>query len=251
MRKLLVFFLFFFLGSTAMADKIGLNLGLYGERFYLLDTDTEDYFLTPLLEYDHSFGTVDLYLKGEYTFCLTNPFPQFFFSKEKITAHLPLSSASELQFRLTNETNVRFNPDRNDGRVQPELGYGLVFPAGDVSLALGFPLTYQFGGSADPLFGVALTAAYSTPFWLGLKAMADWTLVSEVAFDTLELVINFMQDQFYAEIAFKATESFDYLSLTPEFDYFIDSFTFWAGMEFGGLGCTLSISPTIGVKYRF
>jgi hypothetical protein len=109
----------------------------------------------------------------------------------------------------------------------------------------------SFGGSEDPLFGFALIAAYSTPFWLGFKAVADWTLVSKAAFDTLELVINVMQDQFYAEIAFKATESFDSLSLTLEFDYFINAFTFWAGVEFEGLGCTLSISPTIGVKYRF
>jgi hypothetical protein len=239
-----------------MADKIGLSLGLYGDGFYLWDMDWQDYFLTPLIEYDHSFGKVDLYVKGEYTFCLST-FPQFFFSEEKIAVHLPLGSISEFQFRLQNEDELLFNPEENNGRgsgtVKPELSYGLFLPPGDVSLALGFPWTYKLWGRVDTLFGLDLTATYSTPFWLGFKVAAHFILAPDAVVDGMEAAINLLQDQFYAELAFNVKESFGYFSLTPEFDYFFNSFTFWASVEFGdiGYGHTLSISPALGVKYRF
>ncbi|MDR1986955.1 MAG: hypothetical protein LBP88_08305 [Treponema sp.] len=240
-----------------MADKIGLNVGLYGDGFYLWDTDRQDYFLTPLVEYDHSFGKVDLYLKGEYTFRLTNPFPQFFFSKEKIAAHLPLGSFSEFQFRLQNEMDMRFNPEDNQGRgsgtVKPELSYGLFLPPGDVSFAVGFPWTYKMWGKGDFFFGLDLTAAYTTPFWLGFKGAANFMLTPDAVFDGMEVAVSLLQDQFYAELAFTAKESFSYFSLIPEFDYLFNFFTFWARVEFEdiGYGNTLSIAPALGVKYRF
>ncbi|MDR0722349.1 MAG: hypothetical protein LBF75_06085 [Treponema sp.] len=257
MRKSICLFLIFFLGGTAMADKIGLSLGLYGEAFYLWDTDRKDYFLTPLIEYDHSFGKVDLYVKGEYTFCLTNIFPQFFFSEEKIAVHLPLGSLSEFQFRLKNEQDLLFDPVENQGRgsgtVKPELSYALFLPPGEIALALGSPWTYRMWGRRDSFFGLDLTATYSTPFWLGFKVAANFIFIPDAVVEGMEAAISLMQDQFYAELAFNIQESFSYFSLTPEFNYLFNFFTFWASVEFGGMGYgnRLTISPTLGVKYRF
>ncbi|MDR0629218.1 MAG: hypothetical protein LBG24_06230 [Treponema sp.] len=257
MRKSICLFLIFFLCGTAAADKIGLSVGLYGDGFYLWDTDRKDYFLTPLIEYDHSFGKVDLHLKGEYTFCLTHPFPQFLFAEEKIAVHLPLGSLSEFQFGLQNEQDLLFNPEdhrgRGSGTVEPELSYALFLPPGEISLALGSPWTYRMWGRRDSRFGLDLTAAYSTPFWLGFKVTANFILIPDAVVEGMEAAVNVLQDQFYVELAFNIRESFGYFSLTPEFDYLFNFFTFWVSVEFGniGYGNTLTIAPALGVKYRF
>jgi hypothetical protein len=241
-----------------MADKIGLSAGLYGEGFYLWDTDIKEYFLTPLVAYDRSFGKVDLYVRGEYTFGLTTLFPQFFFAEEKIAVHLPLGSLSEFQCRLSHETDLRINPEdatgRGSGRVSPELGYALFLPPGEISLAAGLPWTYRMWGGGDSLFGLDVSAAYTTPFWLGFKALAHFILTPDAGFEGMEAAVNLRGDQFYAELAFNAKESFGYFSLTPEFDYLFNSFTFWGSVEFGDIGYyghKVSISPGLGVKYRF
>ncbi|MDR2633140.1 MAG: hypothetical protein LBC51_05910 [Treponema sp.] len=240
-----------------MADKIGLNLGLYGDGFYLWGTDTQDYFLSPRVSYDHSFGLVDLYVRGEYTFCLTKPFPQFFFSEERIAARLPVTSLGALLFTVQNENDILINPEEDtgagSGTLKPELGYGMVLPLGEVSLTAGFPWTYSMWGAGDVLFGLDATAAYTTPFWLGFKATVNFILIPDAACDGMEVAINFLQDQFYAELAFKAKEAFGYFSLIPEFDYSFNFFTFWVSVEFGNLGYgkTLSIAPTLGISYRF
>jgi hypothetical protein len=255
MRKFVCFLLIFSVCGAAMADKIGLSLGAYAERSDLLDEGVKDYFVTPQVEYGRSFGNFDLYLDGEYTFTLTRPFPQFFFAEEKIAAHLNAGARSELQFRLHNENNLLINPERGNprggGRVKPEVGYGLFLPPGDIFLALGAPFTYGAGGGEGRVFGIDTTAAYTTPFWLGFSATANFTVNPDTDFAGMEFMINYEQDQFYAEIVFRAKESFGYFSLTPEFDYFFNFFTFWAAVEFGGLGHALTISPSLGAKYRF
>jgi hypothetical protein len=253
-RKSVCLLLIFSVYGAAMADKIGLSLGAYAEKSDLLDEEVKDYFFTPQVEYGRSFGNFDLYLDGEYTFNLTRPFPQFFFAEEKIAAHLNVGARSEFQVTLHNENNLLINPEggnpRGGGKVKPEVGYGLFLLPGDISLALGAPFTYAAGGE-DKVFGIDITAVYTTPFWLGFSAAANFTVNPDTDFTGMEFAVNYEQDQFYAEIVFKAKESFDYFSLTPEFDYFFNFFTFWAAVEFGGLGRALTISPSLGAKYRF
>jgi hypothetical protein len=257
MRNSLWFFLIFslFSGGYAAADTIGLWAGLYVDSSDVL-ADNKDYFLTPALAYEHTFGNFDLHLGGEYTFTLTDFFPQFFFADEKVTAHLPLGSLSEFLLRVHNENDFRFNPDRGDGRglgrVKPELGYGLFLPLGDISFALGSPIRYSLWAGGDTLFGLDATAAYVAPFWLGFRAVAKFIAAPDAAFDGMEFAVNYAQDQFYGELAFNAEESLERLSLKAEFDYFFNFFVLKAALKLGGLGDrdTLTLAPAIGIQYR-
>jgi hypothetical protein len=260
MRNFFWIFLIFsiFPGICAMADTIGLWTGLYAGSSDVLADDRE-YFLTPALEYEQSFGNFDLHAGAEYTFSLTDFFPQFFFGEEKIAAHLPLGSFSEFLFILHNENELRFAPDRmggdlGSGRVRPELSYGLSLPPGDISLALGSPISYPLWGAGDAfLLGIDVSAAYVAPFWLGFRAVATFIAAPDAGFDGIEFAVNYTQDQYFGELAFKAEKSLDYFSLKAEFDYFFNFLVLKAAAELGGLGDldTLTMTPAIGVQYRF
>lgn len=237
-----------------MADTIGLWAGLYVDSSDVL-ADTRDYFLTPGLEYEHSFGNFDIHLRGDYTFTLTDFFPQFCFADEKITAHLPLGSLSEFLLGVHNENAFRFDPEKGQGQgqVKPELGYGVFLPGGDISFALASPVSYSLWGGEDTRFGLDVTAAYVAPFWLGFRAVAKFIAARDAAFDGMEFAVNYAQDQWYGELSFNAEESLEYLSLKAEFDYFFNFFVLKAALEFGGLGDrdTLTLAPALGIQYRF
>ncbi|MDR2102861.1 MAG: hypothetical protein LBP42_02020 [Treponema sp.] len=239
-----------------MADPIGLRVGLYADSPDIL-ADQREYFLTPQLEYEHSFRNFAFHIEGEYTFALGEAFPQFFFAEEGITARLPLGPRSEFQLGLQNENDFRFNPDRADGRgsgrVKPELGYGLFLPPGDFSLSLGAPLAYFLWGGDNPLFSLEARAAYTTPFWLGIEAAAAFNVVPDAGFEGLEFAVNYTQDPFYGRLVFKAKESLGYFSLKAELDYFFNFFILKAGAELKNLGSrdALTLAPAVGIKYRF
>ncbi|MDR2444526.1 MAG: hypothetical protein LBD44_01120 [Spirochaetaceae bacterium] len=258
MQKCLWFFLFFslFPGRYVMADAVGLWAGLYAGNSDVL-ADEKDYFLTPALEYERSFGRFDLHAGAEYTFTLIDFFPQFFYADEKAAIHLPLGSFSEFLLAAHNENEFRFNPDKGGGQslgtVKPELGYGLFLPGGDVSFALGSPIRYSLQAAEDTLFGIDVTAAYVAPFWLGFKAAAKFIAAPDAAFDGVEFAVNYAQDQFYWELAFNAEQSLEYLSLKAEFDYFFNFFVLKAALECGGLNDrdAVTLSPALGIQYRF
>jgi hypothetical protein len=239
-----------------LADTLGFRAGFYLDSPDLL-TDEQDYFLTPRLEYERSFGNFDLYLGGEYTFHLLKFFPQFFFAEEKIAAHLPLGSRGDLQFRLQNENEILINPDEDNGWdagwVKPELGGGLFLAPGNFFLALGLPLRYGSRYMEDILFGLDATAAYTTPFRIGFEAVLNFIVIPAAAFDGMKFTVNYTQDQFYGEMAFNAKEAFGYFSLRAEFDYLFNFFVLNAALELGNLSVrdAMTLAPAIGIKYRF
>jgi hypothetical protein len=222
-----------------------------------LFTGDRDYFITPLLEFERSFGNFDLYLGGGYSLHLVKLFPQSLFTEEKIATHLPLGSLAELQFRLQNETEIRIDPEGDNGgsggRVKPELGGGLFLAPGDFSLALGLPLSYGSRAGKNILFGIDLTAAYTSPFQIGIEATLNFITASAAAVDGVECTLNYTQDQFYGGLTFKAAKSFDYFSIKAEFDYFFDFFIINAALKLGNLSVrdAITLAPAIGIKYRF
>jgi hypothetical protein len=251
----LFLFLSLFYPGIAVAD-IGLRPGLYIDVPDLM-ADQREYFLTPQLEYTHTFGYFDVYAKGEYTFGLADLYPQFFFAEERIAARLPLSSRSEFRAALRNENELRIDPDHDDGqgagRATPELTYTLLLPPGDFSLALGAPLTYPLWGGVDACFGLEATAAYVTPFWLGFEARLDFTTIPDALFDGMKFAVNYTGDQFYGELAFRAKDSFEYFTLKAEFNYFFNFVILWGALEAKDLSRRdhIVLAPAIGIKYRF
>ncbi|MDR2402611.1 MAG: hypothetical protein LBD78_01110 [Spirochaetaceae bacterium] len=256
MRNPVCFLLSFslLLCGTAAADTFGLRAGFYVDSPDVL-ADERQYFLTPQLEYKHPFGNFDIYARGEYSFSLTGPYPQFFFAEEKIAFHLPLGSRSEFQVRLHNENALRFNPDWGGGRVKPEVSYGLFLPPGDFSLALGLPLIYpsRGGGNREARFGFDVTAAYITPFRLGFEAAANVIAAPSAVFEGMKFAANYTGDQFYGELAFTAGDSFGYYRLKAEFDYFFNFLILWGALEAGNLANpeAAALAAAVGIKYRF
>jgi hypothetical protein len=259
MRKSVCFLLFFplFLSGTAAADTIGLRVGLYADIPDAL-ADERQYFLTPQLEYKQAFGKLDVYAGVEYSFSLTGLYPQFFFAEEGLTLHIPPGPRSEFRLALHNENELRFNPDRKDGRgrgrVKPQAAYSLFLPPGDFSLALAAPFSYSLWGEEEggrPL-GLEAAAAYVAPFWLGLEAVAHFA-ADPADFEGMDYGLNYTGDQFYGELTFTEREYFKRLSLRAEFNYFFEFFILLASLELRNLENRdiPALAPALGIKYRF
>jgi hypothetical protein len=257
MRKSGVFLLIFslFHHGTAAAD-IGLRVGVYADVPDAL-AEEKEFFFTPQLGYARSFGYFDISAKGEYTLSLAALYPQFFFAEERLAVHLPLGSFSEFRAEIHNENDILIDPDhgsgRGAGRVTPKLGYALLLPPGEFSLALGSPLAYPLWGAADGLFGLEATVAYVTPFWLGFEAAADFTTVPEARFDGVKFAVNYTGDLFYGELALRADDSFDYFTLKAEVNYFFNFVILWGALEAKDLGNRdkILLAPALGIQYRF
>jgi hypothetical protein len=249
--------LFLFLRGAAMADTIGLRLGLFADTPGVRALAEEpQLFLTPQAEYKQGFGNVDVYVRGEYTFSLTGLYPQFLFAEERIGFHLPLDAASEVQIMFHNENDFRFNPAEEadgaaSGRVQPSAGYGLFLPGGELSLALGTPLDYR--GGEDIIFGLEPRIGYISPFWLGLEAAGKFAMFPAPSVDGMEAAVNYAQDQLYGALIFDAAESWSCFSLKVEFDYAFDFIILKGGIKVGNLADfdTLDMAVSVGIKYRF
>jgi hypothetical protein len=149
-----------------------------------------------------------------------------FFAEEQIGIHLPLNSQSEFQLKLQNENSLRFNPDEDNGegagKARPTLSYSQFLSWGDITLALGTPLTYPLWGGEGILFGIEPKIAYITPFWLGFKTALKFIAAPAPSFDGMEFAVNYTQNQFYGALTFNAKESFNYFSLKAEFNYFFN-----------------------------
>ncbi|MDR2739610.1 MAG: hypothetical protein LBB68_07245 [Treponema sp.] len=257
MQKPICFlFLFLSLCGAAAADTIGLRAGVYADTPDLT-AEEQQFFISPQLEYEQSFGNFDVYAGGEYTFSLGKLYPRFFFAEERLGFRLPLGTRSEFRIGLRNENDLRFQPDRDGGegggRVKPEVSYGLFLRPGDFSLALGAPLSYPLWGGEAASFGVEATAAYVTPFWLGFEAMVNLTAAPAAAFEGMKFAVNYTGDQFYGELALRAKESFSDFSLRAEFNYFFNFLIPWGALEAGNLTGidAISLGAAIGIKYRF
>jgi hypothetical protein len=259
MGKPVCFFLilFLFLCGAAGADTIGLRLGLFADSPDVL-AEERQYFLTPNLEYKQRFGNVEVYAGGEYTFSLAGLYPQFLFAEERLGFHLPLSAHAEFLIKLHNENDFRFNPAEANGegagRTQPSLGYGLFFPWGELSLALGTPLAYPlWGGDKDIIFGLEPRLAYISPFWLGFEAAGKFVMLPDPDAEGMEFTVNYAQDQLYGALIFDVAESFDYFSLKAELDYSFNFVILKGGIKLGNLADfdTLALAASIGIKYRF
>jgi hypothetical protein len=248
-------FLFLSLCGAAAADTIGLRAGIYADTPNLTAKKPQ-FFVTPQLEYEHSFGRFDVYGRGQYTFSLNGFYPQFFFAEERLAFRLPLGTRSEFGIGLHNENDLRLQPDQDGGegggRVKPEVSYRLFLRPGDISLALGGPLSYSFWGGEAAFFGIEATAAYVTPFWLGFEAMVNLTAAPVTAFEGMKFGVNYTGDQFYGELALRAKDSFSYFTLRAEFNYFFNFLIPWGALEAGNLTGVdaLTLGAALGIKYR-
>jgi hypothetical protein len=212
--------------------------------------------VTPLLIYEGSFldGALDISGDVQYTFNIDDGVPQELFAEEDIGYNLSLNEASTLTFALHNENDFATVPEFehiNDGSiVEPSVTYALGMDAGELAFTLGFPLGYL----PDTTFGTYLTAGFTFPFGFGVELTANLGISPDVEYADTNLVLSYGMDLFSLEVEIDADDNtFKVYTVSPYLEWYLGSFTVWAGADFGNIGGegSVSVEPYIGVKYSF
>jgi hypothetical protein len=236
--------------AAAQEEGIGLSAGL---EIGLGDVaDAVEVGISPLLGYETSFldGALDVSAEIAYTFKIADGLPMEFFAEENIGYNLPLGDISTLTFGLHHENSFLLNPfdHGDDGSVvEPNVGYALELDAGELAFALGFPITYL----PEANVGAYITAGFAFPFGFGVEVTANLDLSAPGYADT-NLVLSYGQETFSVELGIDAEDdTFTTFALNPLVEIYVNSLTFWAGVEIGGLGDTVSVEPFLGAKISF
>jgi len=272
-------FLFFVLGVaasfTAADDEgIGLSAGLeFGIENINKANDSEmNPYLMPMLIYENSFldDTLDVYAELDYTLGFTKEpdddgdevNPQFIYLDLMVGYNLGLGSTSTLSFILENEFDkLIISPQYKEsanltGIFTPAVKFNQNFDFGDFFAQVGAPITY-YDKDTDSAIGIDFTLGWNSTFGLGIEAKLRTLFAPRDAsgYQGFETTISYEMGPVYIEVEtiIPRETSDEGVTITPEFDYSFQEFTFYVKCEFSGIGSKSGaiISPALGVKYSF
>jgi hypothetical protein len=276
------FFLFLVLcvvaGFAAAEDEgIGLSAGLefgIGNINKANDGDASPY-LMPMIIYENSFldDTLDVYAELDYTFGFTKEpnedgddvNPQSMYIDLMLGYNLKLGEASTLSFILENEFDeIIISPKYKEdnaltGIFTPAVKFNQQLDVGDLYAKIGAPITYiQYYKEADTAIGLDFTLGWNSSFGLGIEAKFCTLLApgEDAGYTGLETTISYETESIYFKVETIIPKEINDagITITPEFDYTFQKFTFYIKSEFAGIGITDSkvvISPALGIKYSF
>ena len=249
MKKFFVFFLALSLpASFALAEDEGLGLS-FGLEFGVgnmnkANSEDRNPRLTPRIIYQNSFldDALELYTELDYTFGYNKVpnddgdevYPQSLYFDFMLGYNLlDPKSASALSIILENEFDEFIisprlkETNRVTGVFTPALKFSQEFDAGVLYTQAGVPITYiQYDKDADTEAGFSFILGWESTFGLCMEVK---TVIPKKINDTGVVI-------------------------TPEIAYDLQDFTFYVKCEFAGIGADeedVSISPALGVKYRF
>jgi PIN domain nuclease of toxin-antitoxin system len=235
---------------------IGLTAGLeFGISGINIEEDQTPY-LTPGIAFENSFGNFDVYAGVDYTFNFTDGVPQSLYAEEEAAYNLSLGDIHTLTFTLHNENDIytaadpfKFGDANGDGSIfEPSVTYTLGLNPGDLYVTAGLPLTYQ----PETALGAYGTVGFGFSFGLGLEATLNFGVNPEAEYSGVDFLVSYEHDLFYAEVEINTDKEFTAFTVTPEFDYFFNNFTFFIKAEFADIGGEeIGITPAIGVTYSF
>lgn len=278
-RYILLFFVMCMAAGFAVADDegIGLTVGLefgIGNINKANDGEISPY-LMPMLIYENTFldETLDVYAELDYTLGFTKEpnddgkdvNPQSIYLDLMVDYNLSLGSASTLTFILENEFDeIIISPKFKDinaltGIFTPAVKFNHELDFGGLSAKIGIPITYvQYDKDADTALGLDITLGWNSNFGLGIETIFYTSLVpvDDSGYTGVEAIVSYETEPVYFEIdVFIPKEISDEgASITPEFDYSFQNFTFYINCEFAGIGINggkVIVSPALGVKYSF
>jgi hypothetical protein len=241
------------------AEPVGLTAGL-GLGFGNV-ADEAVIGITPQIEFENSFGNLDVYIDAEYTIEFDSDANHALYLEEELGYNLPFSEISKLSFIVNNQNDFHIAPKAEGniagGTVDPAVRYTHTLGFGDLFGQVGLPITYrnQYIPASDDEAGLGVYAklGWGSTFGLGTELTLNYSIKPNAEYAETELLLTYEQETFYAEVDIVAAKAFESFTITPEFDYYLGAFTFWASVEFGNLGDDedISITPAIGVKYSF
>jgi hypothetical protein len=236
---------------------IGLTAGLEFGISGINSEDDQTPYVTPGIAYENSFGSLDVYAEVDYTFNFTDGVPQSLYAEEELAYNLGLGDIHTLTFTLHNANDVaavgpdpvKFGDANGDGSIlEPSVTYTLGLSSGDLYVTAGLPIAYQ----PETALGLYGTVGYGFSFGLGLEATLNFGINPEAEYGGADFIVSYEQDAFYAEVEINADKEFSTFTVTPEFDYAFNNFTFFVKAEFADIGGDeIGITPAIGVTYSF
>jgi hypothetical protein len=214
-------------------------------------TDGGEANISPRLEYQGSFGSLDVYGAASYTAFFEKPHSHQADLAENIAWRLVPDEKSRLVFRLDNEDLVVFFPDEAVfayAALDPGAAYSRAFGFGDLSLSLGFPVLIKPESSFNSWFCVG----YEHPAGLSVSVCPRFTLAPDADYSGTTFTLTFAWDAFFAKAAFMANKDFSAVNISPYAEFTLGHVVLHAGAEFGGIGTDdISTSPFIGAGYHF
>jgi hypothetical protein len=237
--------------------------------------DEAEISLSPGVEYEKSFGDLDVFAEADYTIAIPSEDGMDTFHvlylEEEVGYNLGLGDAMTLSVILNNKNNILVSPDAPsgtnpfDGVLEPSVKFAYAAGFGEVSAQAGFPIGYAapndslLGTSADDgdtAIDAYLTLAWASTFGLGVELTPNLALSPDSEYAGFDILINYENGPIYAEVEVNLPKEIDVggVTITPEFDYAFKGFTFYVKSEFGGIGVEdgdVSVSPALGAKYSF
>jgi hypothetical protein len=220
--------------------------------------------LSPGVEYEKSFGNLDVFAELDYLLTLADPDATHdIYLEVELGYNLSFGEASVLSF-IVNNTNeyFRLSPElaageTHEGTLEPSILFTQTLGFGDLYAQAGFPIEYLTGEKdADPNIGAYLTLGWASTFGLGVELTPNLALSPESDYAGFDILVGYANGPIYAEVEVNLPKEIDVegITITPEFDYSFNAFTFYVSSEFGAIGVDggdISVSPAIGVKYSF
>jgi len=266
MKRMLIVFvvLFMALGFNAAGDDgIGLSVGL---EFGLGDIGRAEgailpYLTVPVIIYDTSFvdGSIDLYAELSYTLGFVEKSGDLFHSLYfdfLFGYNFMFGTGSTISVILENELDsIKLAPDFSlTGIFTPAVQYKQGLDFGDLYAKIGVPLTYHDAGGI--VVGIDGTIGWTSAFGLGIETVVYSEVSPNVSYLGFGALLSFETDPVYFELDLYIPGDIESegITITPEFEYYLDNFTFYLSCEFEGIGIpggTTIITPALGVKYSF
>jgi hypothetical protein len=267
--------------AVAQEDGIGLTakaefgIGNINEGKNSDGTDAKKTFvIVPGLEYENSFldEALDVFAEVDYTIEIPTEddgkTTHVLYLEEEVGYNLGLGEAMTLSIILNNQNNITVSPEVEtgfnpfDGVLEPSLKFAFSAGFGEIWAQAGLPIGYAAGeGGAskdggDTTLDAYLTLAYYSTFGLGIELTPNLALSPDSDYAGFDILVNYENGPIYAEVEVNLPKKIDDdgVTVTPEFDYSLNSFTFYVKSEFGGIGLKegdVQISPALGVKYSF
>jgi hypothetical protein len=242
--------------------------------------------IAPGLEYENAFldGALDVFAEVDYTIGIQDgeDTGHVLYLEEELGYNLGLGDAMTLSIILNNQNNITVSPDVDplnpfDGVLEPSLKFAYKAGFGEVWAKAGLPIGYAAGGSyvdssglsidtsdgtsidgGDTTLDAYLTLAYYSTFGLAVELTPNLALAPserDTGYSGFDILVKYETGPIYAEVEVNLPKEIDVegVTVTPDFEYSLNSFTFYVKSEFSGIGSDgdIEVSPALGVKYSF